>query len=461
MNEAPAHRRYWGLKLLLVLDLAVVAALDAALAEPPRTVVLWGFQYWLACTAVLAAAALGLVGSMRQRERWPSVVTALLAVKVAVTTLLAMVAFLLAQHAPFGTALLLAEHAPSVVAAVLVLAIVALVLWMGRGQWWRTLRGGVIAGALVAGSTMAMHRMPLVDQDYEQLMADGGGEWDGFDPPSFDAEAAVYAQAPLLDASLAALRPQTPGKVDLYVLAMGGDATENVFRNEVEFVSQQFASRFGAEGRVLALVNHAETVERQPLATRTNLRRALAGIGQIMDPAEDVLLFFVTSHGSKTHELSMHMPPIALNDVTPADVASALDEADIRWRVLVVSACYSGGFVAPLKGPETLVITAARADRTSFGCGAHSDITYFGEAFFAEALNETASFTEAFASAQKAVSERERGEGFEPSRPQIAVGDAIEAKLAEWRTGVTLGPAVPFKPARDAKSGEASATPRE
>ena len=262
--------------------------------------------------------------------------------------------------------------------------------------------------------------------------------------PRFEAVAALRAQDGLLKASLAALRPQTPGTVDLYVLAMGGDATEDVFRNEVEFVQRQFEARFGAEGRVLTLLNHADTVERQPMATHGNLRRALAGMAAVMDPAEDVLLVFVTTHGSSEHALSMQLPPIELRDVTPADLSSALDGAGIEWRVLVVSACYSGGFVEPLRGPKTLVITAARADRTSFGCGAQSDITYFGEAFFAEALNSTASFTDAFATARRAVGERERDEGFEPSRPQMAVGEGIEAKLAAWRAGVALGPAVPF-----------------
>ncbi|MGL6291604.1 MAG: C13 family peptidase [Silanimonas sp.] len=308
-------------------------------------------------------------------------------------------------------------------------------------------RGFVVAIGLLAWSAAATERVPEGQHGDEQAMAENGEGWDEFEPPSFDAEAAIYAQGTRLDASLAALRPQTPGKVDLYVLAMGGDATEDVFRNEVEFVGQQFETRFGAEGRVLTLLNHADTVERQPLATRTNLRRAIAGLGKVMDPAEDVLLFFVTSHGSEDHALSMHMPPIALNDVVPADLSAALDDTGIQWRVLVVSACYSGGFVEPLKGPKALVITAARADRTSFGCGAHSEITYFGEAYFAEAMNQTASFIEAFAIARKAVAERERAEGFEPSRPQIAVGEGIEAKLAAWQAGVTLGPAVPFKPA--------------
>ena len=43
-----------------------------------------------------------------------------------------------------------------------------------------------------------------------------------------------------------------------------------------------------------------------------------------------------------------------------------------------------------------MVITAARADRTSFGCADENDFTYFGRAFFNEALPASGSFFEAF-----------------------------------------------------------------
>ncbi len=59
----------------------------------------------------------------------------------------------------------------------------------------------------------------------------------------------------------------------------------------------------------------------------------------------------------------------------------------------MVSACYAGGFIEPLKDDRTLVITAADAHHTSFGCGAESDFTYFGKAYFDQALRATYSFT--------------------------------------------------------------------
>ena len=79
--------------------------------------------------------------------------------------------------------------------------------------------------------------------------------------------------------------------------------------------------------------------------------------------------------------------------------------------MVVVSACYSGRFVEPLRDENTIVITAAAPDRTSFGCEAGRDFTYFGEAFFRDALARTASFTEAFEIARQLVTSRRRPSG--------------------------------------------------
>ena len=112
-----------------------------------------------------------------------------------------------------------------------------------------------------------------------------------------------------------------------------------------------------------------------------------------------------------------------------------LDEAGIRWRVIVVSACYSGGFIPPLRDPHTLVITAAAADLQSFGCGAGSEFTAFGDAYFRKALPEKRDFVAAFHRAAELLEEQEEREGRDPSKPQIFVGEAMRAKLAEWSDG--------------------------
>ena len=50
---------------------------------------------------------------------------------------------------------------------------------------------------------------------------------------------------------------------------------------------------------------------------------------------------------------------------------------------------------------------------------------------FDEELRRTYSFSEAFSRAKKSIAQREREQKFEPSNPQIHVGEAIAEKLRE------------------------------
>lgn len=100
----------------------------------------------------------------------------------------------------------------------------------------------------------------------------------------------------------------------------------------------------------------------------------------------------------------------------------ALDKSGIRWRVIVISACYSGSFIPALQSPETLIITASAADKTSFGCNRGDRYTYFGRAFFDLAMREQSSIKQAFEQARQTVTKWETAQGFEPSEPQWSIG---------------------------------------
>lgn len=266
-----------------------------------------------------------------------------------------------------------------------------------------------------------------------------------------------------LDAALAALEPQRPGQPDLYAIGFGGDSEENVFRNEAAYFERLMDERFGAKGRTIALINHADSLGTlpHPLATPDNLRAALAAMGKAMDPDQDVLLLFMTMHGTPQHQLLLRMAPKYIDIIDPTWLRKALDDAGIRNRVLVISACYSGGFVPLLKGDHALVITSAHRNRPSFGCGADSDATYFGRAYLAEALNATTDFADAFERAKQRIAEREREEGFKPSRPQIAIGKAIVPTLAAWRAQLVPGPAIAYAaPTPPATPADAGAAPK-
>jgi hypothetical protein len=172
-------------------------------------------------------------------------------------------------------------------------------------------------------------------------------------------------------------------------------------------------------------VNHESTLSELPLASGSNLAETLADVGRRMDPEEDVLFLFLTGHGSREHELAVRFWPLPLNAIDPQKLASALEASGIRNRVVVVSACYSGGFLPALQGENALVLTASAADKRSFGCSDDAEFTYFGEALLAGALEESLSFPEAFESARARVDARERAEQKDASQPQLAIGAGI------------------------------------
>jgi Peptidase C13 family len=99
--------------------------------------------------------------------------------------------------------------------------------------------------------------------------------------------------------------------------------------------------------------------------------------------------------------------------------------------VVVISACYSGGFIEPLRNENTLVISASAPDKNSFGCSNEAEWTYFGKAFFDEALRKTHSFVEALEIAKPLIATREKEQGHTPSDPQMALGEEIKPKLVK------------------------------
>lgn len=157
-----------------------------------------------------------------------------------------------------------------------------------------------------------------------------------------------------------------------------------------------------------------------------------------MNPSEDVLFLVLSSHGAVNEnntpigDLVLDNPPLDLHDIDPDWLRQTLDASGIRWRVIVVSSCYSGTFIDKLSSPTTTIITASRADRASFGCTNDANLTYFGRAFFAEGLREQTNFMDAFEHAKLRVSEREALMGFEPSEPQMALGSLMKTALPEF-----------------------------
>jgi len=144
-------------------------------------------------------------------------------------------------------------------------------------------------------------------------------------------------------------------------------------------------------------------------------------------------VLFLTSHGSKA-DLSVNFWPLRLNDMTPVMLKQYLDAAAIKWRIIMVSACYSGGFIETLKDENTAIMTAAAVDRMSFGCDDERELTYFGEALLQNQLQSQFSIAAAFEDTAKEIELREQAEQLDPSHPQIYIGKAMQEKLQRLET---------------------------
>ena len=300
------------------------------------------------------------------------------------------------------------------------LAVFVRALWIAGGWHARQFpRGALVLIALFLLLSSFMPRAELWVR-YENEVSQ---------QPSIAQEELFHAQDGLLQARLAGLQPQRAGIADLYFVGFAPDGTEDVFGKELRTVERLMSQRFDAAGRSLMLGNDPSTLGELPVASATNLGAALKHLGGIMDADEDLLFLYISTHGSPGGELTVDLPPLELFQIRPAALARMLQSSGIKWKVLVVSACYSGGFIEPLKDENTLIITATDAFNPSFGCGNGEKLTWFGKAYFDDALRATRSFTAAFGLARDAVARREREQGFTPSNPQMYVGAAMRVKL--------------------------------
>lgn len=260
-----------------------------------------------------------------------------------------------------------------------------------------------------------------------------------------NVELALYKQPALLADALREFAPRDSRGINMYLLAVAGDGSQEVFRREVEFMRNQFDTDFGTRGRSLVLGNSRNTVGRVPLATVSSIRQAISAVSAAMDKEQDILFLYITSHGSKEREITLGLTGMDLPPLTARELGEALKESGIRWKVVVISSCYAGGFIDDLRDARTLVIAASRHDRRSFGCADENDFTYFGRAFFKEALPKAASFQDAYSKANRLITEWEDGDAPRTSKsagaakdeerhslPQMADSPDIRNHLEKW-----------------------------
>ena len=288
----------------------------------------------------------------------------------------------------------------------------------GLGRAWLL---ALALGACLAGQAAAQPQSGRNDPFNGRL-----GVLELAPPP---AEAARQAAA--LGEALAALAPQRPGQQDVYVIAasLWGDP---VFEREATNSAAILTEHFGAGGRAIVLSAGGQGPRTLPPATPNSLSAAIGRVGALIDPEEDLVVLFVTSHGTPDGSAVFREANRMSGALRPAHLRDVLAQAGVRNRVVIVSACFSGAFIAPLMDDRTIVLTAATHDRTSFGCQPENDWTFFGDALFNQNLRNGGSILAAFDRAKVLIGQWERERNLTPpSNPQRFVGPRAEQMVQQ------------------------------
>lgn len=230
-------------------------------------------------------------------------------------------------------------------------------------------------------------------------------------------------------AALARLEPQRPAVIDAYVVVASLDG-DPVFNREAREAGRVLARRFDAAGRTIVLAHDEGTDRADAAPSPEALGRALDGVAARMDRSEDVLVLYTTSHGTPHAGLNFRDPAGDDAIIAPAKLAAMLDHAGARNRLIILQACFSGQFVDSLAGPRTVVATAASSMKSSFGCAAGNDWTFFGHALINRAMRRPDTFERQFRRAYVTILGWEQRLGYDTSSPQISIGSETAGWLA-------------------------------
>jgi hypothetical protein len=245
------------------------------------------------------------------------------------------------------------------------------------------------------------------------------------------AEELMYLQPGRIDAALDSIATDEGEGTRLYFVGFAGFGPQKVFSEEIQLAARRVHERYGTAGRRVLLVNDRRDFDSHPLATRSALARTLTGIGKRMDRERDVLFLALSSHGKKDPHLVVENGALQLDQLTVKSLANMLRESGIRWKVLVISACYAGAFIEPLRDPihgdhhrrqaRPHVLRLQRPPRAHLLRRGLLPRRLAGRGEPARGLRHRG----------RDIAQRERAQGLKPSEPQAWFGADIERKLAE------------------------------
>jgi hypothetical protein len=228
-------------------------------------------------------------------------------------------------------------------------------------------------------------------------------------------------QTTLLAQQLQSANEPAQGKRLFYIGL--GLYSESWSENDVVELADKLRS--ASQYRVVAMIasNVASAASPFPVADDPTIEALVDAAAQQAGP-DDIVFVDISSHGSPRVLARKvgNRPPTALPS---RELARKLEPLAGHRTVIVVSACYSGSLIRDLRAPERIIITAARADRSSFGCAPGNRHTFFGDAELHAFGQQDRSLHQVFTAIREDVARMEAESGYQPSEPQVWVGSEV------------------------------------
>ncbi len=208
------------------------------------------------------------------------------------------------------------------------------------------------------------------------------------------------------------------------IFIAGDDSIEN-FDNGREDLTKQFSLLGDLSTKQLS--SSDDYVSEKDGVLEANAENIINAFETLATKSGEGCLIHMTSHGANGQGFYLAK---AGPGILPPDVFSQLvDQAcGQEPTVILVSACYSGQFITEdLKGPNRVILTAARADRPSFGCSPDTEYTYW-DGCMLEQLPKSNTWSDLYTNVNACITTKEAAIGVQPSEPQAFFGENTK----EW-----------------------------
>jgi len=233
---------------------------------------------------------------------------------------------------------------------------------------------------------------------------------------------------------------------------MTGDDSIDAFDNARKTLKSEFIQMGVTPANIKEL--SMSPIERKRGSMASSAVNLAGALRELSVGDQDACLIHMTSHGSREGFYLKNAPFI-----TPKMLNKILDRnCGERPTVVLISACYSGVFVGPgMQKKNRIILTAARQDRTSFGCSSENEYTYWDSCLI-DSLRTTETWKSLYGSIQQCVQTKESYGHFKPSFPQAYFGEEV-SNLRIPKTVTAVEKQIPFSGATAFKAGAGEAIP--